>query len=311
MTIGDMLASAVCLNALPESYHMTSENLHGLPDVCWTMIKETLIAKSVRLSYETSSRLDIKKGKETLKGGDEDYIAFLANAMESPYEAYSAFMVDDDADLMRDETEDISHRSLVTVSSPFIEDGHSLIGSLDSGATRMFVKPSSLVQDLDDSIQKTVSLADGFSIRTIGRGTINGMEVHVGPFNSNLISCAVLLQHGIVPVLSLTDPHLIRAATGERFGEVQYFPGEGFKAKIPIVKFPDKSVPFSTSIVGLFCSGSKTKKGERSSDLGYHNRYAIDDYSSPGQSASHQDFKQPEAASLTISLWRGVSKLLG
>ena len=60
------------------------------------MVEETLIAKSVCLSYESNSRLDMKRVSEESERGDEDYRALLANAMESPYEAYSAVMVDDD-----------------------------------------------------------------------------------------------------------------------------------------------------------------------------------------------------------------------
>ena len=119
----------------------------------------------------------------------------------------------------------IRNRDFVTTSAHrirFAEDGQSLIGPLGFGATHMFVKPSTPVQNLDPSIQRTVSIADGHTILTIGRGTINGMEVHVGPFSSNLISCSVILQHGMTPELSLTDPYFVRETTEERLGEIQY-----------------------------------------------------------------------------------------
>jgi len=56
MTIADMIAAAVCLSKVPPSYKMTVENLHGLPDVCWVMIQEHLVAKSIRLGYEDNTR---------------------------------------------------------------------------------------------------------------------------------------------------------------------------------------------------------------------------------------------------------------
>ena len=86
----DMIAAAVCLNRAPASYKSTVENLHGLPDVCWVMIQEHLIAKSVRLGYEDAHRGDHKVGYENAHRAFQAASRVAAADEEEVFEAYHA-----------------------------------------------------------------------------------------------------------------------------------------------------------------------------------------------------------------------------
>jgi len=114
------------------------------------------------------------------------------------------------------------------------ETGNYLEGILDSGASHLFVSPSTPVENLDPCITKSVLIANGVVVRTTGCGTINGIPAHVGPFPTNLISVKALSRVGVESVFS-EDPHMLVTATGARYGSVSFSETGGYRARIPII----------------------------------------------------------------------------
>jgi len=118
------------------------------------------------------------------------------------------------------------------------ETGQYLEGILDSGASLIFVSSIIPVENFVPSTTKSVHTANGTITNTTGRGTIDNIPVHDGPFPTNLISVRALLRAEVASNYS-EDPNLTVGKTGERYGSVSNTGESRYVATISIAKHND------------------------------------------------------------------------